>query len=105
VGEIIAAAIEVHHVLGPGLLESTYQSCLGYEFAQKGIRFERQVAVPVIYKGTRLDCGYRLDLLVDGDVIVEVKSVERLLPIHGSGPDLSPPRGRAPRAAPSTSTV
>jgi GxxExxY protein len=82
VGEIISAAIEVHRLLGPGLLESTYQSCLGYEFVQKGMRFERQVPVPVVYKGTALDCGYRLDLLVGGDIIVEVKSVDKLLPIH-----------------------
>jgi GxxExxY protein len=81
-GEIIRAAIEVHHTLGPGLLESTYQSCLGYEFVQMGMRFEQQVPVPVIYKGVKLDCGYRLDLLVDGDIIVEVKSVEKVLPIH-----------------------
>jgi len=82
VGEIIGAAIEVHRALGPGLLESTYQTCLSYELTQRQIQFQMQVTVPVVYKGTRLDCGYRLDLLVDGDVIVEVKSVETILPIH-----------------------
>lgn len=82
VGQIIGAAIEVHRVCGPGLLESTYKSCIGFELVEKGIRVEREVPVPVIYKGTRLDCGYRLDLLVDEDVIVEVKSVEKLQPIH-----------------------
>ena len=82
VGEIIGVAIEVHHVLGPGLLESTYKNCVSYELVNKGIRFEREVSVPVIYKDTRLDCGYRLDLLADEDDIVEVKSVEKLLPIH-----------------------
>jgi GxxExxY protein len=82
VGGIVHAAIEVHRVLGPGLLESTYQHCLIYELAQQGIPFEQQVPVPVIYKGTKLDCGYRLDLLVEGSVIVEVKSVEKLLAIH-----------------------
>jgi GxxExxY protein len=82
VGEILAAAIEVHRVLGPGLLESTYQTCLMWELGRKGIRVERQVGLPVTYKGVRLECGYRIDLLVDGDVIVEVKSVATLLPVH-----------------------
>jgi GxxExxY protein len=80
-GQIIGAAIEVHRLLGPGLLESTYQVCLAWELLRQGLRIERQVALPVLYKGERLECGYRIDLLVDGDFIVEVKSVERLLPI------------------------
>jgi GxxExxY protein len=81
-GEIIGAAIEVHRVLGTGLLESTYQHCLVYELVQRGLQVESQVPLPVVYKGTRLDCGYRLDLLVNQDIIVEVKCVDRLMPIH-----------------------
>ena len=80
--EIIGGAIEVHRELGPGLLESAYQACLAHELLERGLIVERQVPVPVFFKGIRLDCGYRLDLLVNSDVIVEVKSVERLLPIH-----------------------
>jgi len=82
VSTIFDAAIEVHRQLGPGLLESTYQACLVYELVQRGIRVEQQVAIPVVYKGVRLDCGYRIDLLVDGGIIVEIKSVETLLSIH-----------------------
>jgi GxxExxY protein len=74
--------IEVHRALGPGLLESAYEECLCHELSLIGLSFERQVPLPVLYKGVRLDCGYRLDLVVEGRVIVEVKSVERLLPIH-----------------------
>jgi GxxExxY protein len=79
---IIGAAIEVHRALGPGLLESTYESCLCRELEIRGLRFERQVALPVEYKGERLDCGYRLDLVVEDVVVVEIKSVESLLPVH-----------------------
>src|SRR5262245_12401842 len=79
---IIGAAIDVHRALGPGLLESAYQACLEYELAQWRVAFRRQVPVPVIYKGVRIDCGYRLDPLVDDRVIVEVKAVEWLAPIH-----------------------
>jgi GxxExxY protein len=79
---IIGAAIEVHRALGPGLLESAYEACLVFELAQRGHRLEQQRPLPVVYKGVTLDCGYRLDLLVDDCVIVEIKSVERLLPIH-----------------------
>ena len=82
VAEIIEGAIKVHRALGPGLLESSYERCLDYELGKRGLRIERQVPVPVIYEGVRLDCGYRLDLVVDGDVIVEVKCVEALAPIH-----------------------
>jgi len=82
VSEIIAAAIEVHRRLGPGLLESTYQVCLVYELVQRGLRVQQQVAIPVFYKGVRLDCGYRIDILVDDGIIVEIKSVATLLPIH-----------------------
>jgi GxxExxY protein len=82
VDRIIGAAIEVHTALGPGLLESTYQTCLVYELARRGMQVVREVAVPVLYKGQRIDCGYRVDLLVESNVIVEVKSVAALLPIH-----------------------
>jgi len=81
-GEIIGAAIEVHRQLGPGLLESTYAACLCREPELRGISFDCQKPLPLEYKGVRLDCGYRLDLLVAGLVIVEIKSVEALAPIH-----------------------
>lgn len=80
--EIIGAAIEVHRQLGPGLLESAYEECLCCELGLKGIEFKRQVPQPVIYKSVKLDCGYRLDLLVEDLVIVEVKAVETIVPIH-----------------------
>jgi len=79
---IIGAAIAVHRVLGPGLLESAYEACLALELAERGFRVERQKELPVVYRGIHVDCGYRLDLLVESGVIVEVKSVERLAPIH-----------------------
>ena len=80
--EIIGAAIEVHKHLGPGLLESAYEECLFHELQLRNLRVERQKAVPVVYKQTKLECGYRLDLLVEGRVVVELKSVEGLGPIH-----------------------
>jgi GxxExxY protein len=80
--EIIGAAIEVHRHLGPGLLESAYEECICQELGERGVRFERQKSLPVTYKGTNLDCGYRLDLVVDGLVILELKAVDRLEPIH-----------------------
>jgi GxxExxY protein len=80
--QVIGAAIEVHRVLGPGLLESAYEECLCYELKQRGVAFQRQVPLPVTYKAVRLDCGYRLDLFVQESLIVELKTVERLLPIH-----------------------
>jgi GxxExxY protein len=79
---IIGAAIEVHRSLGPGLLESAYEQCLSYEFSLRQIPFERQKPLHVNYKRTQLDCGYRLDFLVAGVVVVEVKAIEALLPIH-----------------------
>ena|SRR6266478_3799347 len=79
---IIGAAIEVHRTLGPGLLESAYEQCLSHEFSLRQIPFERQKPLPVQYKGVELDCGYRLDFLVSGMVVVEVKAIEVLLPIH-----------------------
>jgi GxxExxY protein len=79
---IIGAAIEVHRALGPGLLESAYEACLAYELIQSGYQVEHQKPLPVIYKEVRLECGYRLDVLVEEAVIVEIKAVERLMPIH-----------------------
>lgn len=79
---IIGAAIEVHKQLGPGLLESAYEECLAHEFQIRNIQFERQVALPVVYKEVKLDAGYRLDFLVDRTVVVELKAVESLAPIH-----------------------
>jgi GxxExxY protein len=79
--EIIGAAIEVHQYLGPGLLESIYEECLCREFSLRGIPFERQVPVPVIYKGWELDQGYRIDLVANR-IVVEVKAVERVLRVH-----------------------
>jgi GxxExxY protein len=80
--EIIAAAIEVHRALGPGLLESVYEECLCRELALRQIAFERQRPLRVEFKGLRLDCGYRLDWVVERKVVVEIKAVESLLPIH-----------------------
>jgi GxxExxY protein len=79
---VIGCAIEVHRTLGPGLLESTYHQCLACELSHAQIPFEMEVPLPVRYKDVLLDCGYRIDLIVSGDLIVEVKSVETLLPIH-----------------------
>jgi GxxExxY protein len=80
--KVIGFAIEVHRQLGPGLLESAYEECLCFELRQDGVPFGRQVALPVVYKSVRLDCGYRLDIVVQNQVILELKTVERLLPIH-----------------------
>jgi len=81
-GKIIGAAIEVHKVLGPGLLESAYEACLCEELMARQIPFVRQKELPVSYKGKQLDCGYRLDLVIAGLVVVELKSIESLQPIH-----------------------
>ena len=80
--EIIGAAMEVHKRLGPGLLESAYEECLLHELRLRNLKVERQKGIPVIYKEVKLDCGYRLDLLVEGKIILELKSVEGLAPIH-----------------------
>jgi GxxExxY protein len=80
--KIIGAAIEVHKALGPGLLESAYEECLAHELLIANISFERQVPLPVAYKSIQLDCGYRLDLLVEQPVVLELKTVESLQPIH-----------------------
>jgi len=79
---IIGAAISVHKALGPGLLESAYEACTAYELIEKGLKIEPQKPLPLIYKQVHLDCGYRLDLLVEERVIVEIKAVDQLLPIH-----------------------
>ena len=79
---IIGAAIEVHRHLGPGLLESAYQSCLAFELKQLGPKAEEQKPLPVVYKQVKLDCGYRLDMVVEDEIIVEIKAIEKLLPIH-----------------------
>jgi GxxExxY protein len=80
--QVIGAAKEVHKALGPGLLEGVYEECLCHEFRIRNLIFERQLLVPVVYKGVTLDCGYRLDLVVADSVILELKSIERILPIH-----------------------
>ncbi|HSB06414.1 MAG TPA: GxxExxY protein [Thermodesulfobacteriota bacterium] len=81
-GKIIGAAIEVHKQLGPGLLESTYEECLCYELRQKDVSFDRQKNLPIRYKEVKLDCGYRLDLLVEGTIILELKSCDTIEDIH-----------------------
>ncbi len=80
--EIIGAAIAVHRELGPGLLESAYEACLAYELAQRGLKVEQQKPLPVVYRDVHLECGYRLDLVVEDVVIVELKSVEKLAAVH-----------------------
>jgi GxxExxY protein len=80
--DVIGAAIEVHRQMGPGLLESAYFECLCRELVLRGIPFEHEKPLPLEYKGIRLECGYRMDLLVEGSVVVEIKSVEALAPIH-----------------------
>ena len=81
-GQIIGSAIDVHKVLGPGLLESAYEECLCRELDLRRIRYKRQFPIPVEYKGVKLDCGYRIDLLVEGAVILELKAVEAIEPIY-----------------------
>jgi GxxExxY protein len=80
--QVIGCAIEVHKLLGPGLLESAYEECLAYELNRLGIQVARQRPVPVVYKKIKLECGYRLDLMISGEIIIEIKSVEALAPIH-----------------------
>lgn len=79
---VIQAALEVHKELGPGLLESTYEQCLAHELKQKGINFKLQYGLPVEYKGIKLDCGYRVDVFIENNLIVELKSVDKIIPIH-----------------------
>ena len=83
-GQVVDAAIKVHSVLGPGLLEHAHEACLSAELITRGLTIERQKPLPVIYKGQRLDCGYRIDLMVEGAVIVEVKAVEHLGAVHSA---------------------
>jgi GxxExxY protein len=80
--KVIGCAIEVHSALGPGLLESMYQRCLAHELELQGIRFEQQVALPITYKGLQLGLGYRVDLVVEGELLIELKTTDRLLPVH-----------------------
>ena len=80
--KIIGCAIEVHRLLGPGLLESAYEECLLFELKEAGLKAERQVAVPVVYKEIKLECGYRIDILVENTVIIELKIVEEFAPVH-----------------------
>jgi len=79
---IIGAAIRVHRELGPGLLESAYEACLAYELTESGLQVERQRSLPVVYKQVSLECGYRLDLLVENKIVLELKAVDKVLPIH-----------------------
>jgi GxxExxY protein len=79
---VIGAAIDVHRALGPGLLESAYEACLAFELNQRGMKVARQVPLPVVYKGVKLECGYRLDLLVEDVVIVELKAVDAISDVH-----------------------
>ena len=81
-GRIIGAAIEVHRQVGPGLLESAYRECLCWELQHRGLAVEREVALPLVYKGVRVEAGYRLDLIVEGSVLIELKAIERLAPVH-----------------------
>jgi GxxExxY protein len=81
---IIGAAIRVHTELGPGMLESAYESCMFFELVDAGLQVERQKALPLVYRGLRMNCGYRLDLLVNGQIIVEVKAIDRLLRVHSA---------------------
>jgi GxxExxY protein len=81
-GMVIGAAIEVHRTLGPGLLESAYEACLAHEVSARGMHAERQRTLPVVYKGVEIDCMYRLDMIVEGSVLLEIKAVEQLAPVH-----------------------
>jgi GxxExxY protein len=83
-GIVVDAAFQVHKSLGPGLLESVYEQCLHYELTSSGIEVKRQVQVPLKYKELQFDCGFRIDLLVDDEVVIEVKAVEKVLPIHAA---------------------
>lgn len=80
--EVIGAAIDVHRELGPGLLEATYEECLCYELSKRNVPFERQVSLPVRYKNVLLDCKYRMDLVVDKNLVVEIKAVDKLIKLH-----------------------
>jgi GxxExxY protein len=79
---VIGCALKAHKILGPGLLESAYEQCLCYELTQAGLKFERQKELPIRYNGITVDCGYRLDILVEGKLMLELKCVDKLMPIH-----------------------
>lgn len=79
---VIGLSIDVHRHLGPGLLESAYEECLCFELEQAGIVHRRQVSLPIVYKDVRLDCGYRMDVVIEDELIIEIKAIERILPIH-----------------------
>jgi GxxExxY protein len=79
---IIGAAMDVHRVLGPGLLESAYEACLAFELAAQGLKVEQQRPLPVVYRDVKLDCGYRLDFVVENAVVIELKAVDQILAIH-----------------------
>ncbi|GMR06508.1 MAG: GxxExxY protein [Gammaproteobacteria bacterium] len=81
-GAIIDSAMDVHSELGPGLLESTYEACLLYELKSRNLLVQNQITLPVKYKGTQIDAGYRIDLLVEKSIIVEIKAIEKILPVH-----------------------
>jgi len=79
---IIGMAINIHRALGPGLLESAYEACMVYDLVKAGLKVEQQKLLPIVYRGVKLECSYRLDLMIEKEVIVEIKSAEKLLPIH-----------------------
>ncbi len=80
--QIIGCAIEVHRILGPGLLESAYQNCLIFELKKAGLKVEKEISLPIVYKGMKLDYGYRIDLLVNNQIVIELKTVEELTDVH-----------------------
>ena len=80
--KIIAAAIEVHKILGPGLLESAYRLCLAFELENQGLHYQQELLIPILYKDRKIDCGFRLDFLVENAVVLELKSIEKILPVH-----------------------
>jgi GxxExxY protein len=80
--QIIGAAMDVHRALGPGLLESAYEACLMFELVSRGLKVEQQRALPVVYRDVKLDCGYRLDLVVENSIVIELKAIDQLLPVH-----------------------
>ncbi len=80
--KVIGCAIEIHETIGPGLLESAYEECLAHELSLNGLQFVRGAPLPLVYKGVELDCSYRIDLLVEREILLELKAVERILPVH-----------------------
>jgi GxxExxY protein len=82
--EVVDVAYKIHHTLGPGLLESVYEACFAHELSRRGMKFQKQVEMPVVYEGLRLDAGLRLDLVVEDCVVVELKAVEKVLPVHAA---------------------